>query len=144
MQPPPPSIGSRMMQAMRSALASITAAELRYTPGACRSYSGTTPSISVIALTNPASPTVNWPKAALNVTQAPSPKPATEFAPLRGRKVLVFSDSRQVAARLAPTLQNFFDVFERNRFDTYFINSVIVSGLATLIAILVVRGVLAK
>ncbi|SJM31986.1 DEAD/DEAH box helicase [Mesorhizobium delmotii] len=38
--------------------------------------------------------------------QPPSPAKATDFAPLRGRKVLAFSDSRQVAARLAPSLQN--------------------------------------
>jgi ATP-dependent helicase YprA (DUF1998 family) len=38
--------------------------------------------------------------------QPPSRK-YSDFAPLRGRKVLAFSDSRQVAARLAPNLQTY-------------------------------------
>ena len=37
--------------------------------------------------------------------QPPSVTTPTPFAPLRGRKVLTFSDSRQIAARLAPNLQ---------------------------------------
>ena len=67
--------------------------------------------------------------------QPPNPKPATKLAPLRGRKVLIFSDSRQMAARLAPNIQTYstqdalrplivsgYDRLNRNQMITRFLS----------------------
>jgi ATP-dependent helicase YprA (DUF1998 family) len=66
--------------------------------------------------------------------QPPSPVHATKLAPLRGRKVLVFSDSRQTAARLAPNLQTY------STQDA--LRPLIVSGYARLAQTPIVAGLL--
>ncbi|MGB3975494.1 MAG: DEAD/DEAH box helicase [bacterium] len=66
--------------------------------------------------------------------QPPSPIQATKLAPLRGRKVLVFSDSRQMAARLAPNLQTY------STQDA--LRPLIVSGYARLAAVSIISNVL--
>ncbi len=66
--------------------------------------------------------------------QPQSPVPATRLAPLRGRKVLIFSDSRQTAARLAPNLQTY------STQDA--LRPLIISGYARLTSVPVVAGML--
>lgn len=65
--------------------------------------------------------------------QPPSPnQSATPFAPLRGRKVLIFSDSRQTAARLAPNIQNYSNK------DT--LRPLIIAGYSRLQQVLILRN----
>jgi ATP-dependent helicase YprA (DUF1998 family) len=66
--------------------------------------------------------------------QPASPVAATKLAPLRGRKVLVFSDSRQTAARLAPNLQTY------STQDA--LRPLIVSGYARLARTAIIAGLL--
>lgn len=66
--------------------------------------------------------------------QPPSAVPATRLAPLRGRKVLIFSDSRQTAARLAPNVQTY------STQDA--LRPLIVSGFARLAGVTVLANLL--
>lgn len=66
--------------------------------------------------------------------QPPSPITATRLAPLRGRKVLIFSDSRQTAARLAPNLQTY------STQDA--LRPLIVSGYAKLASVPTIQSIL--
>jgi len=66
--------------------------------------------------------------------QPPSSIQSTWFAPLRGRKVLIFSDSRQTAARLAPNIQTY------SQRDT--LRPLITSGFSHLYGLSVLRSYL--
>ena len=66
--------------------------------------------------------------------QPPGQVPATRLAPLRGRKVLIFSDSRQMAARLAPNIQTY------STQDA--LRPLVVSGYSRLAEVPVIAGLL--
>ena len=66
--------------------------------------------------------------------QPPGQVPATRIAPLRGRKVLIFSDSRQMAARRAPNLQTY------STQDA--LRPLVVSGYSRLAEVPVITGLL--
>ena len=66
--------------------------------------------------------------------QPPGQVPTTRLAPLRGRKVLIFSDSRQMAARLAPNIQTY------STQDA--LRPLVVSGYSRLAGVPVIAGLL--